>query len=268
MTNQTARPTCPYSLAPEARPQVPHWTTCSAPMAWADVSGLTSLFSGPVYLAGSYPAQVTVEPLQAVARPWVSDRSRGMHPRPLLYSGQDAQEWAAQVKHRLMRTRLARWEARRAPASVRLLISSAPASVDPSDLAGLLTYARKLLARIRADKKNSQASKKGAVRASLTSAPHPLTRDEAREALRWLSRQERIRKAQDADTHRQAKRVRQLAEDRLLELQVLLATQNGENRIAGQTSPDKGSIWTGNPKRERVAPRKVKRAGLNLSLLG
>lgn len=263
MTNQTARTLCPYSLAPEVRPQVAHWTTCSAPMAWVDVSGLTSLFSAPLYLAGSYSAKVTVEPLVVEAEVCTLTPFQG----PLLHSGQDTQEWQAQVKHRLLRTRLARWEARRAPASVRLLISSAPASVDPSDLVGLLAYARKLLARVRADKKNSQASKKGAVRASLTSAPHPLTRDEAREALRWLSRQERIRKAQDADTHRQAKRVRQLAEDRLLELQVLLAAQNGERRIAGQTSPDKGSIWTGNPKRERVAPRKVKRAGLNLSLL-
>lgn len=286
MTNQTARTLCPYSLAPEARLQVPHWTTCSAPMAWADVSGLTSLFSGPVYLAGSYQAQVTVQPLEVTP----SGRLGWAEQGPALFSGADAQAWANLNAHRARQYARVAAETRRAPVSVRLLVSSAPAGTDINNLHELLAYAKSLLARSSSARKSGQATKKGARRATLREEvlSLPLKREEAREARAWLTRQLRAKERSSAERVREDKRRREYAQDLLLVKQVSLAqaatdlvetlaqegrvapasTQALANRIQGQTNPETGAIWAGNPKRERVSPRRVKRAGLNLSLLG
>lgn len=233
-----------------------------------------------LFLAGSYTGKATVQPLEATP----SDRLGWAEQGPALFSGADAKAWACGAAHRARVYSAVAAETRRAPQSVRLLVSSLPAGQDSNDLATLLAYAQSLLARYSASKKQGQATKKGARHAHLKEEvlALPLTRDEAREARAWVAKQLRTKARSSSERLREDKRRREFAQDLILIQQVAqaraaqslveeLAKENRQapsatvslaSRIQGQTNPATGAVWAGNPKRERVSARPVKRAGL------
>ena len=233
-----------------------------------------------IFLAGSYSGKATVQPLEPVP----SDRLGWAEQGPALFSGADAKAWANGAAHRARVYKEVAAETRRAPKAVRLLVASLPAGQDGNDLATLLAYAKSLLARYSASKKAGQATRKGARHAHLKDEvlALPLTRDEAREARAWVAKQIKAKARSSSERLREDKRRREFAQDLILIQQVAQAqaatllveelakenrqapsaTVNLASRIQGQTNPATGAIWTGNPKRERVSARPVKRAGL------